>query len=517
MGYGPTLCRQMLRALLGNPISPRGKARLSPNCASRRVQGGEAGDSHLRPVSIVKRGRGGVRRLLAPVSNRALAGSIMTLAVLAYLARPAQGGETTTRIDVADAVPAASFLDSMGVNTHFTFDNSPYATRYAEVRSKLAALGLRHVRDVLHPHVPDLARLGIRATVLAEPNLGTPESFRNRIKALNANGIAVDTVEGANEPDMFWKRLHISWKGQGYPKGPVAWQRDLFHTLKADPATSKLTIIGPSLGLAGMPSARPPESWIDLRKHSDWGNVHPYPYNGNPFGPELAYGTLRSFFHNGSFPSVTVDEAPDALRAYQAIYGPGPYAATETGYPAGRQFTSEELQAKYLPRLYAEYFRIGLKRTYLYELLDSAQDLTGRDPEVSFGLLRYDLSERPAFQAVAALTRLLAKPTGPGRAAPRALHLTLIVTGSGDFPDASRVHHLLLRRPDDSLLLLLWHEVSGEDTSSQPRRPIAVPPLPARLCADQPVRFRVEGQGGEPATDVDLSIPDSLVAVEIAQ
>ena len=91
------------------------------------------------------------------------------------------------------------------------------------------------------------------------------------------------------------------------------------------------------------------------------------------------------------------------------------------------------------------------------------------------------------------------------------------MTGVGDFPDASRVHHLLLRRPDDSLLLLLWHEVSGEDTSSKPRRPVTVPPLPARLDAGQPVRFKVEGRDEELAAGINLSVPDSLVAVEIAQ
>lgn len=465
------------------------------------------------PFSLA--GRGAQPRP-APIFRRVLAG-VLALAILACPACPAQAGEATTQIEAAAAVPAAAFLDSIGVNTHFLFENTPYAIRYAEVRSKLAVLGLHHVRDVLHPYVRDLARLGIRTTVLAEPSLGTPESFRDRIKALNADGAAVDAVEGANEPDMFWKRLRISWKGQGYPEGPVVWQRDLFQIFKADPATAKLTIIGPSLGLAGLPNARPPESWKNLRKYVDWGNFHPYAYNANPFGPELAYGTLPSFFHNGTFPSVTVDEAPDAFRAYQSIYGPGPYAATETGYPAGHRFTSEELQAKYLPRLYAEYFRIGLKRTYLYQLLDSAQDPTGRDPEASFGLLRYDLSERPAFRTVAALTRLLARPAGPGGAVPGALRLTLTVTGVGDFPDASRVHHLLLRRPDNSLLLLLWHEVSGEDTSSKPRRPVAVPPLPARLDAGQPVRFKVEERDDELATGIDLSVPDSLVAVEIAQ
>ena len=462
-----------------------------------------------------KLGESGVWVRFFPV--RYAAARILITATFAGSAIPVQASEVVIRLNASDAVPAASFLDSMGVNTHFTFASTPYAARYAEVRSKLAALGLHHIRDVLHPHVTDLAKLNIRTTALAEPNLGTPESFRERVKALNAAGISVDAVEGANEPDMFWERLHISWEGQGYPEGPAVWQRDLFHAFKADPATAKLTIIGPSLGLAGLPNAQPPEAWKGLRNYVDWGDFHPYPYNGNPFGLELAYGTLPSLFHNGTFPSVTMDEAPDAFRAYRTIYGSGPYAATETGYPTGPHFTSEELQAKYLPRLYAECFRLGLKRTYLYQLLDNVQDPTGQDPDASFGLLRYDLSERPSFQAIAALTRLVTKPRGPGKAVPGTLHLTLTVAGAGDFPDASRVHHLLLRRLDGTLLLLLWHEVSGEDTSSTPRRSVAVPPLPARLDADHPVRFKMEGRSIGPFTGIDVSVPDSLVALEIAR
>ena len=430
---------------------------------------------------------------------------------------PAQADEAVTRMEAGQAQPASAMLDSMGINTHLTFAGTPYVTRYDAVRARLQALGVPHIRDVLHPHVGELARLGITTTVLAEPNFGTPGSFRDQIEALNANGPAVDVVEGANEPDMFWARLHITWDGKGYPEGPVAWQRDLYRTFKAGPATRALPVIGPSLGLAGLPNATPPASWAGLRAFADWGDIHPYPYNGNPFGPERAYGTLPSLFHNGTFPSVTIDEAPDAFRAYRSIYGDGPYVATESGYPAGAHFTSEALQAKYIPRLYAEYFRLGFKRTYLYQLLDSVEGPTGEDPDASFGLLRHDLSARPSFAAVAALTHLLARPAGPGRGIAGPLTLTLTVTGTGHFPDASRVHHLLLRRRDGTLLLLLWHEMSGEDTSSTPRRPVEVPPLPARLKADRPVRFTVAGVPGLAGTEVGLSVPDSLLAVEVTQ
>jgi hypothetical protein len=316
---------------------------------------------------------------------------------------------------------------------------------------------------------------------------------------------------------MFWQRLHISWKGQSYPEGPVVWQHDLFRVFKADPATAALTIIGPSLGLAGMPNAEPPQSWVGLRAYVDWGDFHPYSYNGNPFGPWLPYGGLNSFYAQGNFPSVALDDSPVAYRAYRAIYGSAPMAATETGYPSGPNFTSEALVAKYLPRLYAEYFRLGIKRTYLYQLLDNVQDPTGHDPEASFGLLRYDLSERPSFHTVAALARLLAEPKAPGAAPPTGLRLTLSVTGVGLFPDASRVHHLLLRRADGTLLLLLWHEVSGEDVSVTPRRPIVVPALPATLQTSSPVRVVVGGRSEGVTASAAFSVPDSVLAIEIAR
>ena len=430
--------------------------------------------------------------------------------------RAASAGEATTRLNVADARPAAAFLDTLGINTHFSFSGSPYATRYGEVRAKLVALGLHHVRDAPNDHMADLAAAGIRTTMLAEPASGTPATLRDRVKRLNGHGPVVDAIEGANEPDMFWDRLHIAWKGQGYPAGPAQWQRDLYAVFKADPATMALTMIGPSLGLAGMPNATPPAAWSGLWRAVDWGNFHPYPYNGNPFGPPLAYGDLGLFFRHGTFPSVYIDQAPDAYRAYRPIYGPAPMAATETGYPSGPYFTSEALQAKYLPRLYAEYFRLGIKRTFVYQLLDDFQDPTERSADASFGLLRYDLSERPAFGAVAALARLLAAPRGPGKPVPPGLRLTLRVDGAGAFPDASRVHHLLLRRADGTLLLLLWDEVSGEDASVTPRRPIAVPLLPARVEASAAVRFVVGNARGPAGLSMGVMVPDRLLAIEIA-
>ena len=425
-------------------------------------------------------------------------------------------------IPASEAVPASVVLDSMGVNTHFGFSDSPYALRYKEVRTKLVALGLTHVRDVLNEHVGDLAKAGIRTTVLAEPNTNTPQGFRDRIKRLNRTTLCVDSIEGANEADMFWPRLHISWHGQGYPLGPVLWQHDLYRTFKSDPATVGLTMIGPSLGLAGMPNATPPVSWKGLRKFVDWGDFHPYSYNGNPFAPELKYGTLPSFFHNGTFPSVGLDESPVAYRAYRDIYASGPMAATEAGYPTAPGFTSEELQAKYIPRMFLEDFRLGIKRTYLYQFLDNTPNSEPGDPDESFGLLRYDLSEKPAYGALKVLTAMLLRVTPSGRAISSDFELSLTIAGVTEFPDASRVHHLLIRRKDGTLLLLLWHEVSGEDTSSHPHRPVVVPPLPGRLSTNTPAHMVILNMptrtraGNAFASSLNVDIPDAVIAVSIS-
>src|SRR5687767_215548 len=71
------------------------------------------------------------------------------------------------------ATPAETFVDSIGVNTHF--GNAMYAENaYAnkQIGAKLAALGVRHIRDHTHSDaglraVDELHRRhGIRATLV---------------------------------------------------------------------------------------------------------------------------------------------------------------------------------------------------------------------------------------------------------------------------------------------------------------------------------------------------------------
>ena len=127
----------------------------------------------------------------------------------------------------------------------------------------------------------------------------------------------------------------------------------------------------------------------------DYGNLHLYQANrwpGNNGWGGNGYG-------NGS-----ITWAFNWLARFQSPSGK-PIQVTEGGYnndlPSGG--ISERAECKYTTRMFAEFFRRGLTRTYKYELVDEGQP--GR--EGAFGLLRNGLSEKPIYQGVKNLISIL--------------------------------------------------------------------------------------------------------------
>ena len=254
-----------------------------------------------------------------------------------------------------------SFVDSIGVCTHWSYGDTPYGFEYAKVKKALVDSGIRHIRDGFHGHIDELARLGIQSTVVAEPDAGSPTQLRDKIKAVNQKVQAVDAVEGPNEPDLFWVKNKKTYQGKGFPEGVLLFQKDLYTTLKSDPATKNVTVIGPALGKTYDPGGGSPSPFTSglLTDSVDWGNFHPYP-GGNPFSVPFSYGTLSKYYWSGTFPSANLDEFPYALNTYRPAFAPKPMCATETGYSTYYDGQSEFVHAKYMPRLFAEYFRLGI-------------------------------------------------------------------------------------------------------------------------------------------------------------
>ena len=437
------------------------------------------------------------------------------------------------------AVGTARFIDSIGINAHWGYGGSRYADHYPQVKRLLIASGIRHVRGDLS-RAQDLAASGIKTMAVADidthyihfpafdPVDGNDHTIKGivaGIKKANVPLPAIDSVEGPNEPDHFWTLFQKSYKGHGWrPKKPgeandaydkavlqdiiqgaIGFQTDLYRALKADPATKNLTVIGPALGVTYAPNTIPnPLPAGSLTNAVDWGNFHPYPYGGNFDSYGGSYDTIvapHDYTHAGSFPSVSMDRddtgspyAALAFVSYAPPFAPKPMAASETGYPTQRSGATEEVQGKYLPRLFCEYFTHGVQRTFWYELVDEDEfaDSNGDNAECHFGIIRKDLTPKPAYTALKSLLTLLQDPRAAPDFKPTTLEYSLAVRPvrgytephSGMVADYDRtqyVHHLLLQKSDGVFYLLLWHEIADEDTSVTPHRPIQPPALPTTL------------------------------------
>lgn len=352
-----------------------------------------------------------------------------------------------------EARSAGSFVDSIGVDTHTSYSDTPYASQFATVRQRLVELGVRHVREDLAPQRPDqyerlnqLAAAGIRSTlILGDPNNGIG-GLDALIATLKGNlGGAVEAVEGPNEFD--------TRGGSGWAAGLAAYQQHLYGAVKSDPALSGLPVLGPSV-------VRKPneEALGDISANLDYGNVHPYPNAAPPEQNVPAY-LSRAALNSGGKPVI----------------------ATETGYNTALGSNdellpvSEAAMATYVPRLYLEYFARGIVRTYDYELLDEWPNPGLADPQASFGLLRNDLSPKPAFSALRNLISILQDPAGGAAGA-----LDYSVGG-----DRSDLHRVLLRKQDGSYYLALWRADSVWNQAS--RSDVEVPATRVTLDFDHEV------------------------------
>jgi len=422
---------------------------------------------------------------------------------------------------------ANDFVDSVCVATHWSYPDTPYGARFEEVKARLVDSHIRHCRDGLHPRMHDLARAGVTCTVVTDTGSPSPDptkpatstdQIRDAIKAFNAIApAAIDSVEAPNEPDLFWfstangvKSPTRTYGGSPFPVGALAFVRDLRGSLRSDAATANLPFIGIALGSTLAPGDKNPLGDAgQLSTLVDWGNFHPY-CGGNPFSPDyfLNYESIPHYYMNSNFPSANLDwTIPVAAKPYGAL----PLAATETGYSTSRGSLSLALHGKYMPRLFLEYFRRGIKRSCSYELVDEHDNPDDR--ESNFGLLHNDLTEKPAYAGIKNLLTILDD------------HDAMFAVGSLDYSIAVQpvsatvrgqmvtydhlefVHHLLLEKGNGRFDLVIWHEVSGADTSSNPMTELAPPPLPVTVTTGQPFAaatvYRLDDKNQVQATSTD--------------
>lgn len=401
-------------------------------------------------------------------------GVVVLLVAMSGCGGSAGGGSAGTL-----AFRAADFVESLGVVIH------PSATAYEAltkegVLTALTYAGFRHVRanPALNGALDMRNHLmtgGIRVhyTTPAPPSAPTNAQIEARVDAriadLRTNGFdaSADSVEPFNEYDA----------NPNY--GPVLRYAQSYLFGRARTLLPNVKVLGPAL--IGNNLDVTAATVGDVGAFVDYGNVHSY-FGGK--APESIYVDRQVDFAaptgcaTFAGPANVMDER---LRWVATCVAPHkPIVVTEMGYhnditSTTHKFTSEAATATYLPGAYLELFRIGVVRTYAYELLDEP----GLSPtyEQHFGLFRPDGTPKPSANAMRALTSLLSDAGGnattfpPGR-----LAFTAQPLSASDGP----IRSMLFQKSNGTFWLALWRPTSVFDPTSGADLP-ATPPITVRL------------------------------------
>jgi hypothetical protein len=372
---------------------------------------------------------------------------------------------------VAPPLRCADFLDSIGVNTHLRY----MATQYNDAAAVIAAMkyvGFRYARDTApEAHKPNashyeaFARAGL-SLCLFWGVLRTMQNALGDVGALAAaHPGAVHALEGPNEITP-----RFAYGGQTGVPAAQGFMGDMRRGAAAIPSLRRLPLVNFT-------------SYAPAAGDCDDANQHPYP-------------------KAGAQPRERIRNAWEKYVGPQGVMPGKPMMFTEFGYhtlvgrpgrPGHWQGVDEERQAVMLINGWFDAAALGIRRIYVYQLLDGQRDRPGSaSQENHFGLFRVDGSPKPAASALKTLIALLEDRGPQARTftpAPIAARVTL------ERPLAC----LALQAADGVSHLALWNESPIWDPQAAAPRPIA--PATARVTLPSPRPLRsidiVDGGSGE--------------------
>ncbi|WP_416066242.1 calcium-binding protein [Rhizobium sp. ZK1] len=329
---------------------------------------------------------------------------------------------------MAQAIRINDVIDSFGIDTHIDYTDGKYSN-IAEVVKALGYLGLDTVRDhaptpVSDPygqgHLGDAADAGVKFVFVSGRD-DTPATVVQRLHAfVEAHPGSIVGIEGPNEVNN-WP---VAYKGLSGEAAALAYQKDLFNAVNADPLLKDI----PVLGFTG----------YTVASSNDYTTIHTYAKEGDqPF-------------------SWLQRESGDQMNA-----DPGkPLTITEIGYHTsltadtngGWEGVDETTQAKLLLNTLMDGAFLGSKGTFIYQLLDAYADSQGSDQEKHFGLFRLDYSPKPAATAIHNLTEIL-DDDGATQATFNPGSLNYSISG---LPSTARSY--LTEKSDGSYQIIIWNE-----------------------------------------------------------
>ncbi|MBD2459706.1 hypothetical protein H6G89_01500 [Oscillatoria sp. FACHB-1407] len=402
----------------------------------------------------------------------------------------------SSQISVEQSRSVQSFIDMVGVSVHLSYGDTAYGNYDEIIKSRLQELGIHHIRDGIslddletQEKLKDLAELSIKSTLVIDPrDEMTPDKAVTLAKLIPDS---LEAVEGPNEWDL---NPELQYGGKNFPEGVRQFQSELYKALKDDPATNHLEILSPSLGR--------PQRASDIRNlQCEVGNMHSYA--------------------GGRMPSHNLDRV--WLPSAKILCNSDAIIATECGYHNDKDVrnhqpgVSEIAAAKYISRLFPEYFNRGIKRAYIYELIDLKPDPNFDRHNWHYGLLNNDGSPKPSFLALKNLVTLLQETTQDvfQPFSPQSLNYTI----SGN---TENIHHTLLQKRNGTFYLMLWQEVSSYDLRSKEDIRVLEKDLVVTLNTSisqaktyQPLHSVEALEQYSNPSQINLQIPDHLLILEL--
>ncbi len=324
------------------------------------------------------------------------------------------------------AITAASFINSLGINTHIDFDNYGYQN-LSTVESSIEYLGVKNVRDSAQnsSDITTWAQVAQATGVkfddyMPEGSVSAMQNALSLVPQLAQEGI-LNFVEGGNEEDD----SYAASQGNNI-QTTAQFQQQVY----AMGQQYGLGVINMSFG-AGWTAANNWEGDYpnvgNLSNVANYANAHTYPNPGQ--NPDYSIQQL-----NG-----------DAKLAA----GSDPVITTEIGWD-GNTFTNEAQVAQYVVQAALDGIKDGDVKMYYYALFN--------DSSGNFGLMNQNGTPTLAGTALHDLTTLLAD-TGTNAASftPGSLTFTLSGNQSSD-------NTVLIQKSDGSDWLALWDETAGTHT-----------------------------------------------------
>jgi hypothetical protein len=348
---------------------------------------------------------------------------------------------------------ASAFVDSIGVNVHMGYLNTPYGN-VTSVLSKLDYLGLHHVRDAAawSGWVPPLEKLGKAGIELNLMVGGQGEALATQFGYAEKLAPYIASIEGPNEVN-YWNVTHNGVTGAS---AAVQQQTEISRRMDTSGALQDKPLVGFSVAASSDAGFAP---YGNNSAPNDYGNAHVY-FNADAPRPYIQKYIAMA---NKLTPGDTM-------------------FLTETGYPTnaggpGNQGVSETVQAKYTLDLLMDAYQQGVRRTFLYELQDVFKDPTNQNQDSHYGLFRNDGTAKPVATAIRNLTTILADE------APNAESFATGTLGYSVSGLPTTGSSLLLQESNGNFDVVLWNEPKIWDDAKSLDLKVAPTPVTLSLGA----------------------------------